>query len=156
MNTYIFLLISVSIASAISLYLLSGTFATPILKTLCSLCVLLSILKIFSPLFDTITDLAFEVFDDKTEVSPDDYNEEIINETGRYICNYTKQLLTKKFQIKSDDFFVSAQLSVDDELNAELTEIIIEFLNEPSISKAIMTDYIENTFLCRCMIITPD
>ncbi len=155
MKPYIISLLCVCIASAFSLYLLSGSFASPAVKMLCSLCVLLSIVKVLSPLFNTITDVAFEVFDEKQETTSSEYNDEIINGTGRYICNYTKQMLTSRYPLNASDFIVTVKLDVDDELNAALKEVIIEFSSEPSVSTAMVADYIENVFLCKCVIITP-
>ncbi len=150
-----FSLFVTSVISAIILIIVSNTGYKKSIKVLCSLLILLQVISVLSPLFSLFSGLRFEPPPASPDISTNESTDIQINEAGKQICRYTKDMLSEKFSLAKEDFTVSATLDYDGEF-VKIKNITVEFLTTPDIDYNLIASFITDFMMCECIILLPD
>ena len=155
MSGYIISLLSVSLVTGIIISLIgSGAFHSS-LKMLCALTVLLTMLNVFSPLLKSVSNIIISVPETEPPPEFDIGDEAVMEETGRYIGIYTKDLINAKYGVQKEKFSVNVTLSADNTGNVSIKSVTVIFTESVETDLNQISSFVSDTLMCECIILTP-
>ncbi len=145
-------LLSISIITAVLLYICKNTSQAKPLRLLCSLFALLAIFNMISPLIITVTDIAFDT-DDSPGLPTESNDEILIEESAKYISIYTKDLIISRFNIEESAISVFVTLICNDEGEISIKNTTLEINSDIDVDSNQVADLVSNTLFCECIIL---
>ena len=153
MNTYSITLLVVSFLSTVIVIFIQSPRLKNAFKTITSLIITLLILSTISSLLTSLLSFGLNFKDSSNEYDNTLFNDNVINETGKQICEYTKDMLCTKFAIPEDSIEVTATLekNLDNEIYIKI--ITIRLLYNIDIDKQTLAQTVSDTLMCDCTVL---
>lgn len=150
-------IISLSAISALVCAIVGNCAFTSSVRVVCSITILSSVFSLVSPVLIMLSE--FNVNENNDDSPPqinDIYHDTVISDTGGYICRYTKEMLVSRYEISEDTFTVSVTLNVDNPENVYVECLTVNFIVSPDISAQIISEFVAEKLMCRCIVLLPD
>ena len=146
--------ISFSIISSLTVTLLGSTKFIKAVRFICSLFALLILLNVFKPFISAIKNITVDFDGDSYIDSSDIYSENLTKEAGKQICSSIKDAITAKFGLEKESFTVTATLEKNDVGEIEIKHVAVELLCKVPFDARLISDFVSQTLLCECTVLT--
>lgn len=147
--------IYVSVACTLVSLLMHGSVFKTVMKYVCGLCVLMSVLAILSPVLESLTDLAAPFPDNSTgnESIDTEYNDNVTVQSAKYICKYVKTAVSQRFDIESEVIAVSVTVDTKNKEGVIVKSTTVTLPSERSDIFSAVAEYVSSLVGSGCIVI---
>lgn len=147
--------IYVSVACTLVSLLMQGSVFKTVMKYVCGLCVLMSVLAILSPVLKSLTGLASPFPDNSTENENTDteYNDRVTVQSARYICKYVKTAVSQRFDIESELIAVSVTVDTENKDGVMMKSVTVTLPSERADIFSAVAEYVSSLVGSGCMVV---
>lgn len=152
-----FTLVLVSILSTVICESIGKGSMYSSIKTVCSLCVLLSLFSAISPIFKIIG--SFDGFDPDGEslnIGQGSYENTVIDKTKETVEKYVSELIAERFEVSSDDIIVTATLDSSDKTQVRIKNLTVKLHSLPSYPPEVILEVLKNELMCKITLLLPE
>lgn len=147
--------IYVSVACTLVSLLMQGSVFKSVMKYVCGLCVLMSVLAILSPVLESLMELTAPFPDNSTENENTDteYNDRVTVQSARYICKYVKTAVSQRFDIESELIAVSVTVETENEDGVMIKSVTVTLPSERADIFSAVAEYVSSLVGSGCMVV---
>ena len=156
MTEAVYSLITVSAVCALISLVTTTDACFGAVRFICSLLVFVTLLTSLSPILSAIGELTLGIDNSKTDISSPETDDAIIEESGRYICSYTKDMICERFGIAEDAISVSVSLDTADIESVRIKLISVTAYTELPVPYEMITKLVNEQLMCECIVLKND
>lgn len=148
-------LVYVSIAcTLVSLLLRNGAFGRA-MRYVCGLCVLITVIGVFSPLLKSISDITITLpkGDDVDTDTESPIDGVMTAESARYVCGYVKTAISQRFGIEGEAISVSVTLDTEGDEGVMIKSVTVTLPKENEAVFSSVAEYVSGLVGSGCIVI---
>ena len=145
----------VSVACTLVSLLMQGSVFKSVLKYVCGLCVLLSVLSILSPVLESITQLSapFPDNEGETDTDNDEYGDRVTVQSVKYVCQYVKTAVSQRFDIDAELITVSVTADTEGKDGIMIKSVTVALPSQRTDVFNAVAEYVSALVGCGCTVV---
>lgn len=144
----------VSIACTLLFLLLQKSAFGTALKYVCGLCVLMTVMTVFSPLIKSISDITVLPPDSENSASDSESPDAAITaESAKYICRYVKTAISQRFEIEHELISVSVTLDTEGDDGIMIKSMTVTLPSSEAEIFSSVAEYVSNLVGSGCIVV---